>query len=708
MLEPKSSRQYLDELLDVLTQSNVILDREKWTKPDCATALSVLKIEYLPAICGRSQEFQSIQGFAYNALQKQVPSHREPVNLVSGLPGCGKTRILHEAARSITERDPSVAVLACTLNGDNNAYLGETVEIALLRICPQFPVVLRLIHMYMSQRLNWETFASSVLGLMKTLDPNNWKYRYINICDVVDVIAEAHGFPKALLLIDEAFRWLGISTAERNESSLLYDCIGMAHNALEVNDKPYRAVIYSALTLNFLAQPSSGGGSRNVEHTNLSLLSEVDSKALTRAVLKDHLSYLQEYSGLTGDEVVKMLNGLTVGGLPRAAEFLHYAVTQSSDNALNTRSFGALFTLASRVYEKLAERYKVEWSLVKLAVSGVSEWPYKKVLPGVNYTAAQAVNRGILPEPETLELTMIPVFIPPPLIMASMRHRCAGETAEMREAAYYFSSIFEMSPVNLFEEIVVRTLILRSHFKLSREYIKDALPANASGDETTPEAVISDLFPTKMLSTLLDLFPGARGDLTRGPLFGNPMTMAWPLSNSGLMYEAERPPTPSHFSRRPQLLQHVFVSQSKNESGIDCLLILRNQDPASSLDASGRLIAVGVQCKWSDPGVSTELSVEEVEKACNNFQKKMISRGWEQSQLVFIVLAHRNLVGSTIGRLVARLPISVAVLGLKCGIETWLGPSLLRTVVCMHEARVSHGPYKLLPPDEEFIFGTDL
>jgi hypothetical protein len=177
-----------------------------------------------------------------------------------------------------------------------------------------------------------------------------------------------------------------------------------------------------------------------------------------------------------------------------------------------------------------------------------------------------------------------------------------------------------------------------------------------------------------------------------------PVLMAWPLSNTGLKFPQDSPPSPEDLIQDPLLMQHVFTPQSERESGIDVLVFMHRRVGSDAVTASD-LIAIGIQCKWSDDAATTKLDTATVKKAQRNFHSRMKKWGWQPEQLVLVVPAYLDV--SCNANLLQNVSGNVAVLGKGCGIEEWLGPSLLETARCIHAAHISSGPYASWPEEEQ-------
>lgn len=136
-----------------------------------------------------------------------------------------------------------------------------------------------------------------------------------------------------------------------------------------------------------------------------------------------------------------------------------------------------------------------------------------------------------------------------------------------------------------------------------------------------------------------------------------------PLSNTVLQYVTRQPPSPDMITNNPTLMSHLFASESEREPG---LLFMREE---STL---GDLVAVGVYCKWSDPANATALNSTTLSNTYTKFKSMMVSRGWREDQLVFVVLANRDVAWDVVN---TTTPTNIAVLS-RDAIKHWLGPSL--------------------------------
>jgi hypothetical protein len=642
--------------------------------------------------------------------------------------------MLYEAAKKLlseTKYKHNLAVLAVTFNHVQNCMMSPREEIQMMGYSPEVPVVLRLMHGYMasSQYRSWGYFAGEAL---KEIDALPSRERQFFIKDVIEIIAEHQRKSKILLLFDETLRWLELSHRRDapSESYLSSRVESMVSAVCRATNEGPKAAIFSAFASSFLSNPESSTG-RAIKTTHLLPLNMEGSRKLIRSVVSYRLPDLAEGSGLTEEKVISILDALAVGGLPRAAEMMHDALSILPDLSKKI----TVPNLVSSTHALLAQRYNVPWDLVVLALSGIETWPPDKLLPGSRMTANKAVYLGHLPEPR-LDSKNVPISLTPVLLLSRLLHGKLKDDAELRAASECFASLALIRPQNLWGEFVVRILILRSHLLLHRELTGDSAAGttttvnttttttvNATTTTTTAAAVATSTraaaaaangiltshslhshqeqsrgveptvrltFPRKELRSVLELFPGSNKGHVNGCMPGIPVMMAWPLRHRGMTFRKNKPPSPGALMRNPSLMQRVFVSRSRQESEIDILLYLHRKKAVDAV-AAGDFIAVGIQCKWSGEESTTKLNCGVVERARSNFQSKMEAQGWRKDQLVLVVLAHRHTEGMS--NFQSRVGDSVAVLAKGSGIDEWLGPSLRETAECLHAAHTFSNPY---------------
>jgi hypothetical protein len=729
--EPAISAAF-QAFIDALIAKKIIQPTNKWVSPDLNIASKTLGLGYCPRLYGRDATLAAV--VQRTGLDQTIKDSRKPLNLMTGFPGTGKTRMLYEAANTIyTRHNGNVAVLAVTFNHLQNAMSQSGLELEMLKISPKLPVILRLIHSYMlPMGCAWGKFVDGALNVIKSLSHEADQFC---IADVINIIAKKSNKSKALVLIDETLRWLELAKFKgAPPESTLEQCVqDMVSAVCNACDGAGRGAIFSAFASSFLEKPETRS-SRPIETTRLLMLDSDSSDKLIRCALSTSLETLVRNTELTESEIIKILNAVAVGGLPRAAEMLYSALASLS---VILRGI-TISVVISSTHSLLAERYHPEWNLVALALSGVEEWPFDKLLPGMDMTARQAVNRGLLPEPAP-NSAGAKISMPPVLLLSALLHGVSKDSnnRNFRKAAKCFASLSLMTPSNVWEEFVVRTFILRSYLSISLRRELNGASAVAAPDASCPGGVDTiPLFehrrfsrPNKMMEiapetitcvsaveggssssstgnatmptsaigkgtellSVLELFPGCspRG-WVKGCMPDTPVVVAWPLSNTLMKYPLNSPASPLHLIRNPSWMQHVHVSESAVKTGIDMLLFMHRKVEGSVV-ATGDLIAVGIQCEQS----STTLDCDTVAEAKRSFHLKMEARGWKLEQLVLVVLAYRN--PQDIENLQSRVDGNVAVLARGCGIEDWLGPSLLETAQSLQSVRnLQSGPYECL------------
>lgn len=297
----------------------------------------------------------------------------------------------------------------------------------------------------------------------------------------------------------------------------------------------------------------------------------------------------------------------------------------------------------------------------------------------------------------------VSVTLAPALLLCTLLTK--GTSDGLRTAAHFFACLTALSPRNLWEEFVLRTIILRSHITVSSPLSTSPNTASAASEPSTPTPSLASsstmhrLGPLRaiLLRSVFEVFSGAR---THPDMRRKRARIAAPLSNVVLKYPRQEPPTPESLATEPAFMQHLFVSESATEPGVDALIFLCE---GSGTDVNKEhLIAVGIQCKWSKLTASTELSLLELTSAENSFRLTMMAQGWREDQLMLIFLAHRPVVSTAFNdeKLVNILPNNIAVAGLESGLEEWLGPSLIPLARCVHAAHLSHGPYSSYVPGQ--------
>jgi hypothetical protein len=443
----------------------------------------------------------------------------------------------------------------------------------------------------------------------------------------------------------------------------------------------------------------------------LSLLMHEFSRELTTVVAEQQLQRLSTLSGLSIPQVVQNLDALAVGGLPRAAEFLHFAVSKAFGVECGFDSISAVVAI---VHRNLAVKYNPEWTLIALAIAGVKTLPDNKLLPagdrGGPLTALQAAKRGLLPLSE--DQKRVEVRFHPAIVLSSLHLFEFSLSVEFREAAHYLASMPLMKPKNLWEEFVLRTLILRSHLPLPSELESGSGVEFVSFNTGAPLLVPNNGimlpmtsstaagggapvgFRARIMRSVLNLFIiGAGGGNSRALVNGcmpdAPVFMAWPLSSVAANFPKKAPPSPDNLVGNPMMMRHVFTSQSKEEAGRGSMFFVRKAQGA--LGNPRDLIAVAIHCKYFVDEATPTLGANIVAQARKNFVKTMRKRGWLEEQLILVVLARCNLSGQR-DAFMSSWGDNVVVLDQEA-IAAWLGPSLMGTVQTLHNATASHGPY---------------
>lgn len=621
--------------------------------PTLETSKEVLGLVMGTSLVGRTAEIKKVS----RSVDFGVVPGRKPLNLVSGIPGVGKTRMLVEVAQQVadigTAAVAATAVVACTFNNVQFVVIEESPVFA---ASPTLPIVLRLLHAYLYANFAWAAFSKAGWDILKSLGFE------ITLDMCLTHLAATFHKPRILLLVDECLRGLdvGIATAsvEQMIRAACTDC-----------DAENRSVVFSAMATSFLSEAETESA-RRIVPTTLVPLVKVDSLELTKLAVPC-IADLAEQCDMTTDEVLETLEALAVGGLPRAAEFL---LTQLRSYQWKAVPVPLSFIVAS-VLDKLAQRYSFPRAIAHLCVLGRQDLPLDQPIPKTEcilqaeaITARDAVLRGWLPQPAKRFERSARLAVAPALVLSTFLKdpSLPEEPPEaMRRAEINFAGLLALRPRDLWEEFVLRLMILRSYL------------SSASGDAAADGMV--------RLSSPFHLFPHVNfgGRLSRTPVF-----VAAPLANLVYQHAAKAPPSPNELIARPDLVRHLFVSESAMEPGIDSLLFARLCNSAEGDPSS--YVAVGIQCKWSSSESSTTLALSDVTKARAHFTETMSARGWDLARTVLVFLAYRS-VASTV---TAELPDGVAVAGLGCGIEEWLGPSLVVVAERIHAIRVSHGPYR--------------
>eukprot|EP01039_Chlorochromonas_danica_P006588 gene6588-7280_t len=656
----------------------------------CPTVQDVLGLQYLPQLIGRDDEVNRvIESIDFSG----VTGGRKPLNLVSGIPGVGKTRILIEAAQRVAPN----SVLACTFNNNHFITNGEH---PLFLKTPEVPVVLRLVHAYLFSSVSWASFLPTSLKIFK--DIIDAGHITVGAC-LTDLASRFEASSHLLIVVDECLRCLDEGLDESCAQLLVRALCGAC-------DVQGRSVVFSAMATSFLSEAETES-TRRIVATQLLPLTGPESISLTTLSVP-HLDQLAERTGLSQNEVIATLDALVVAGLPRAAEFLLQRLKARDWQRVPV----PLSLVATGVIETLAQRYSLPRSLAHMCVQGVPTMPLNQPLLDVEgMTVRDAVLRGWLPQPAKRAQSAC-LAIPPALVLSAL-FKLPPEDSErhegLRQAEINFAGLLALRPRDLWEEFVLRLIILRSHLNVANSVLgsKSSMiryldvgnnggsEGGAAGASATDDPRSQSTLSGKMkLPSLFSLFPGAA---CSRHLTKTPVLVVAPLSNVVLQHAEKSPPSPQELAANPSLAAHLFVSNSPREPGMDALLFVLRAD-GNPKDPRAYL-GVALQSKWSSGQASTALTLPVVKEARNNCFTTMTSRGWKQDNIILVFIAHRSVTTSAVvmdgtdKRMMfsPEVPNGVAVAGLNCGLEKWLGPSLITVAERIHELRMSHGPYRM-------------
>lgn len=698
----KSTAEHLRDFLALMAEEGLV--ESEWGKPDLRTAKKVLGLRYAPELRGDAGVIGRVAAFARDGLYSD--DKQKVLNFICGAPGTGKTRMLYESAAKVMRETPNCGIVAVTFNGKQNANICALQERELLQFGSHIPVLMRIIHAYLGGVAEWGEFSSRTIPILKSLE----RVDRLIIKRVIDMIAERHGVDNVVLLVDDVLRWLtapDLCSGAKPEEKVIV----MVDNMCYASSMRGRAFIFSALAAPMFLALGGPPTGRPILPNVLEPLSQVHSKKLTDVVIEDHCGDLCAFSGLSSSEVIRVLDALAVGGLAGAEECLHDEIR----DLYNRRGFG-IMTIVAGVHRRLMDKYSTDWRLIAFAVAGVQTWPKAKCLittsadmPNnaknaqqndlMKFTALELANRGHLPL--SSDSMRVEIRFSPALLLSSLMYVDHAVTVEYREAAYYLASVWQMTPLNVWREYVIRVLILRSHLPLSSELVSGdnvvlvsyltgmavavkhngiELPLNAPAFRAT-----SRDFTARRLASLLNLFVFKNSKaLINGCMPDTAVVMAWPFSNTVVTFAKEKPPTPGDLIAIPMLMRHVYAFESEQEPGVDSLIFIRRAD--GDITNPQDLIAVGIQC---DKG-SSKLTAATVETARSNFHTTMCAREWSDTQLIFVVLANCELSNKT--EFMSQVGDNVIVLD-KDEIAHWLGPSLVDMLQNMHNAAsVSRSP----------------
>ncbi len=699
-----SGEQMLSYLINDLTLNGYISPISEWRQPDLTASSHILGLQWTPQLVGRSEDMQLARSHV-----TFEEFNRKPIIFFEGIPGTGKTRLLQEAASVLFTTD--MAVFSVTFNHQQNALLNNEIERQLVTMDIALPVALRLMHSYMGSNKSWGSFAAAALTSIQSVA----RSRPITIDIILSYLADHFSKQRVLLLVDETLRWLDINI----ERKQVQDMVSITCQAC---DRENRAVLFTAMSSIIFLSEEETETSRQIVPITLCLLKDDESLELTSiAIGYKAVATIHQLTGLARNSIISTLNALAVGGLPRAAETLA-AECKSVGNWQQTPV--TISSLAARVYSSLSRKYSFPLQITRLAVLGTATMSRSEVIPGRSDTLEDAVLRGWLPKPSRIN-GRVNMEMPPVLMLCSLLNAEGKLSNDLRAAAYYFSSLVELSHRNLWEEFVLRTLILRSHMlpdnavsqtnKTASLYFSEVSEAEESTDNSADDELCSPSSPfsqplsmassppsldLKKMSAFCEkskifaLFPGVRKHKS-APTFS--VQRFRTLSNMILEYPHRRPPTPSELINKPELMQHLFVSESSAEPGIDGL---KFEWKDLKVVTAEELMAVGLQCKWSDLDASTVLSKSQIIDAYNLFVRTMTALGWKEDQCVLVFLVHHSVTQNVFDGddIVSSLPSNIAVASLNNGLEKWLGPTLTQWARCLHAVRISHGPYgKFIP-----------
>lgn len=362
-------------ILEALKSRGLIADESQWPVPDFEIVRSVLELTYTPKLCGVDDALESVVSLARDSLQSSNSS--KAINLVAGLSGMGKSRILYESAASLVQSQSNCGALAITFGGKQHAadFVVEP-EIAMLALGPHVPVLTRLMHLYMNKRIdNWTTFASCAVDVFQRFGPQ----LDLTIGDVIDMIAERHGLTHVVLLVDKAHRYMTMEEAIKKHNMDQNMCFkAFMRSTCEVTDKAGRAVIFSAFSPAIFPEDRATFLSRPIQTTMLSPLAPEHSRNLAKIVVGSTFEYVDSF-GLSDYQINQVLGALAIGGVPRSAVELHIEIDKKY---FPTCSYGTLLELASNIQWRMTSNSNgTEWTLIALALAGVKAWPNDKVPP---------------------------------------------------------------------------------------------------------------------------------------------------------------------------------------------------------------------------------------------------------------------------------------------------------------------------------------
>ncbi len=160
-----------------------------------------------------------------------------------------------------------------------------------------------------------------------------------------------------------------------------------------------------------------------------------------------------------------------------------------------------------------------------------------------------------------------------------------------------------------------------------------------------------------------------------------------PLANEVMVFA--KPPSPQQLRDNPDLVSYVWRPKSTQFAGVDSVMFMWVVDDAAP-EGRGKLLAVGIQDKWSSLQASTTLSPQVVKKGYDDFITGMKEAGWSEDDMLFVVLAHRR--GSGVRSQQAHVR-NIAVM-YREQLKEWLGPTLYQAVNDAHALVESH-----VPPD---------